>query len=249
LNPARIVFNVESKQAHDLARMNLPPTVDFNSDEPGYDAGVEVSSGSLTGAMIFYNSSEPMTPRFGPLNDVEPILLANGDKGVGVPANLLPHTVFDSPVKIFLPCPGVADVSQLMLCHYNGQEWQLAADEYGNILPGGEGWMVPGSRVNHNDVSPPLIEVQVHHFSAAQAVGSVSTGDSTATVAVAGSSGGGGGGGGGGGCFIGSAGQGFNALWVPAGLFALILCLLPRLNPLRSFSTKIFNRVKVCCPG
>ena len=107
--------------------------------------------------------------------------------------------------------PGVSDVSHLKLYYYNGIEWQLASDENGNILPGGEGWMVPGSRVNHNDVSPPLIEVQVHHFSAAQAVGSVSadivadssSGDGVSADIVADSSGGGGGGG----CFISSAGE------------------------------------------
>jgi hypothetical protein len=101
--------------------------------------------------------------------------------------------------------------------------------------------MVPGSRVNHNDVSPPLIEVQVYHFSAAQAVGSVST-----DIVAASSSGGGGstaivadnssGGGGGGGCFISSAGE---ESWVSSlsllGLWSL-LGLLPWLNSLRSSS-------------
>jgi hypothetical protein len=47
-------------------------------------------------------------------------------------------------------------------------EWQPACDKDGNLLPGGEGWMVSGSRVNHPETSPPLIEIQVYHFSAAQ---------------------------------------------------------------------------------
>ena len=67
--------------------------------------------------------------------------------------------------------------------------------------------MVAGSRVNHMESSPSLIEIQVYHFSAAQAVGSVS-----AAIVADNSSGGGGstGGsssGGGGGCFISSAGE------------------------------------------
>jgi hypothetical protein len=48
--------------------------------------------------------------------------------------------------------------------------------------------MVPGSRVNHNETDPATIEIQVYHFSGAQA-GALSGG-------------GGGGGAGGGGCFI-----------------------------------------------
>jgi hypothetical protein len=51
--------------------------------------------------------------------------------------------------------------------------------------------MVPGSRVNHNETDPATIEIQVYHFSGAQA-GSFT----------------GGGGGGGGGCFISAASHG-----------------------------------------
>ena len=43
-------------------------------------------------------------------------------------------------------------------------------DADGNVLAGGEGWLVPGSRVNHTETNPALIEVQVYHFSGAQAV-------------------------------------------------------------------------------
>ncbi|UCF84826.1 MAG: hypothetical protein JSV50_04130, partial [Desulfobacteraceae bacterium] len=31
--------------------------------------------------------------------------------------------------------------------------------------PDGEGWMVPGSRVNHNDGDPSTIEIKIYHFS------------------------------------------------------------------------------------
>ena len=48
--------------------------------------------------------------------------------------------------------------------------WVMKLDADGDILSGAEGWLVPGSRVNHEQSSPPLIEVQVYHFSAAQAV-------------------------------------------------------------------------------
>jgi hypothetical protein len=79
-------------------------------------------------------------------------------------------------VKIFIPCHGVKDVGNLSLYHFNGMKWRRACDADGNILSGGEGWLVPGSRVNHNDANPPLIEIEVYHFSAAQAVNTVPTG-------------------------------------------------------------------------
>ena len=61
---------------------------------------------------------------------------------------------------------------------------------------GGEGWIVPGSRVNHDNGSPSTIEIQVYHFTGIQAgFSSGSGGRSTDDVA-------------GGGCFIATAAYG-----------------------------------------
>jgi hypothetical protein len=79
-------------------------------------------------------------------------------------------------------------------------EWLEAVNANGEVLPGGIGWAVPDSRVNHSELEPPMIEVQVYHFSAAQAA--VIVVDSGSGGGAAGSSSGGGGGGA---CFIGSA--------------------------------------------
>ncbi|MBT8351654.1 MAG: hypothetical protein KJO26_10540 [Deltaproteobacteria bacterium] len=107
--------------------------------------------------------------------------------------NLLPPTIFTTPVKLFIPCPGVNDVSILSIYYYNGTNWVMACDASGNVQAGYEGWMVSGSRVNHNNGSPSTIEIKVYHFSA------VIAGD---IISPLGEDGGGGGGGGGGGCFI-----------------------------------------------
>ena len=63
---------------------------------------------------------------------------------------------------------------------------------------GGEGWMVPGSRVNHDNGSPSTIEIQVYHFTGVQA-GSPSGSGWRSTDDVAG-----------GGCFIATAAYGSN---------------------------------------
>jgi hypothetical protein len=62
------------------------------------------------------------------------------------------------------------DITSAGLAYHDGTQWLPAADADGNVFAGGEGWLVPGSRVNHMDSRPALIEVQVYHFSGVQAV-------------------------------------------------------------------------------
>jgi subtilisin family serine protease len=186
-------FNVETAEQHDKAlnsKSNPPSQTAVLPPEDDYDNVIQVNSGDLTGARIFYNNGE-MIPQLGPTDEIPPVNLT-GVNGVAVPMNLQPPTVFNTPLKILIPCPGYTDVSSLNVYYYDGNSWALACDAAGNVQPGGEGWMVPGSRVNHNETDPAAIEIQIVHFSSVQA-GFFSSG------------GGGDGGGGGGGCFIAAA--------------------------------------------
>ncbi len=142
--------------------------------EGGYDAGIQVDSGDLAGARIIYNSDEPIKPTFDLSSELPP-LDVEGFNGVGIPMVLQPHAVFRTPVRIFIPCPEYSDLSELRVMLHNGEEWIAACDENGEILPGGEGWMVPGSRINHNNGAPSTIEIQVYHFSAVQAAADATT--------------------------------------------------------------------------
>jgi hypothetical protein len=173
LRPAPFEFKIESGAQKRASRKNLPQTNEFYASdlfpEKNHDAGIEVTEGKLRGAKVIYSSLEPLTPEFGSLNTIEDINL-EGIRAAGMPANLMPHTVFDTPVTLFLPISEDADIRTVGLAYHDGTQWMPAADAEGNVLPGAEGWMVPGSRINHEQSSPPLIEVQVHHFSAAQAV-------------------------------------------------------------------------------
>ncbi len=190
-------FKVEKEIEHDEAAFNSPDTDLVPPSDPaiipqeGYDAGIEVVSGDLEGAKIIYDSTDPVTPTLGPTEEMPP-LGVKGSNGVGVPMNLQPPTVFSTPVKLFIPCPDHTDVNDLSIFLFNGTGWVLACDGSGNVQPDAEGWMVPGSRVNHNNGNPSTIEIQVYHFSGAWAA----------------SGSGGGGGGGGGGCFIATAAYG-----------------------------------------
>jgi subtilisin family serine protease len=200
---AAIDFNVETVAEHDAARdpANLPDSSAVGIGDPDMGAsedGIRVDSGDLEDAKVIYDSSERRTPAFGPIAEIPPLNIS-GSGAVGVPMNLQPPTVFDVPVRIFMPCPGYTDVSRLSVYYYNGSNWVRAGDAAGNVLTGADGWMVPGSRVNHNETDPATIEIQVYHFSGAQA----------GTFSAASSTGGGGGGGGGGSiCFITAAAHG-----------------------------------------
>jgi len=173
LRPAPFEFKIESAAEKTASRQNLPKTNEFYAVDPfsenNYDTVIEVTEGRLRGAKVIYCSREPLTPEFGSPNAIEEINL-EGIRAAGVPVNLMPHTVFDAPVSLFLPISEDADIQSVGLAYYDGTQWMAAADADGNLLPGAEGWLVPGSRVNHEASTPPLIEVQVHHFSGAQAV-------------------------------------------------------------------------------
>ena len=181
-------FKIESDPGHSTAFDRLPD-YEFvgNSDliyETHYDSGMEILSGELEGAKILFDSNEPLTPGFGPSDDVEALII-DGEEGIGEPLNLVPHAVFHEPVTIFIPFPEGTDLEETDIFYHNGVEWLRACDADGNVLPGGIGWMVAGSRVNHYGTSPPSVELQVYHFSSVQGFvafrGSAKTGSSGGT--------------------------------------------------------------------
>ena len=156
----------------DPAEFSSVPEYDFVDGEElrsdaRFDAGMEILSGEQQGAKILYNSEEPLTPGFGPTNEIEAVNLAD-TQGAGAPLNLVPHTIFHTPVKLMIPFPAGTDIENLDIFYHNGVEWLPACDADGNVLPGGRGWMVAGSRVNHYLTDPTQVEIQVYHFSAVQ---------------------------------------------------------------------------------
>ena len=182
-NPYNFCFRVESIEEHQQAEENAPPVEEVVNDTQVIIRALDL----IEGAMIIYDSTQPEIPEcglyFGPVDEIPPLDIADG---VGMPVNLLPPTVFEVPVIIFIPCPGVTDVSSLDIYRYSPASGWVKAQ------PGDGWWVEDGYRVNHNDTDPPTIEIKVWHFSAAQA----------GSLPAPASEDGGGGGGGGGGCFI-----------------------------------------------
>jgi chitinase len=207
MTPKTLAFRIQTAAEEQKEAESLPNTITSpNTPGPGLTTSEVTNTATmLDGAAIIYDSAVPanigIVPYFGPTADI-PVFNAEGNTGVGVAMNLLPPALFPSPVTLVIPCPGHTDVSGLYVYYYNGQQWVLACDPFGNVQPGGLGWMVPRSRVNHNG-NPAWIEIEVYHFSAVIAATTSGTKMAVATpgTTVTMNSGGGGGGGG---CFISS---------------------------------------------
>lgn len=179
LQPSFFIFKIESEEEARWAEENAPTTVVLKDTPTAGKTTVSVQGGALDGAGITYDSSLlqelGFEPEFGPLGEVPQA------PGLGIPLNLVPPAVLPKPVTLTIPCPGYKEVSSLSVYYYDGREWWLACDDAGNVTPEGEGWMVPGSRVNHNEDQngPAYVQIQVYHFSAAATGASA---DAAATV-------------------------------------------------------------------
>ncbi len=170
-------FQIESLAEHEwaLSREPVQATVDMGdgtselSANPIPDA---IDDEQLDGAKVIYNSSEPIKPRFGPVDELPPLDVATP---AGIPMNLEPANEFDNPVTLIIPVPGaqLADsngdgipdkgLEAYDIYQYTAEPtvlWRNVAD-----VPG---WAVEGSRVNHYETVPPSIEIKVYHFSGVQ---------------------------------------------------------------------------------
>jgi hypothetical protein len=206
-NPMNLLTNDQGTNIGGWELLKLEETqidvgpVDPNDPALGgdYDTGIQVNSGELAGAKIIYNSNEPVPPRFGPPDEVPPFDI-EGIHAVAVPLNLQPSgTAFNTPVKVFIPCPPFLWVNDLEVYAYDGTDWIYVCDAEGIVQPGAVDLMVAGSRVNRNETVPSCIEVQFYHFTGFQAGYAINPEeDDTATggtIQVPG-------GDGGGGCFV-----------------------------------------------
>jgi hypothetical protein len=165
-------IKIETESEHGEAEAASPKTEPVDVSDPDledpeytYNAGIKVTSGKLKGAKIIYNSNESVKPRFGPTKEIPSLDAQNED----IPMNLQPPNVFSTPVKLIIPYRGVSDVSDVCIFLFTGNRWVQACNADGNVEADGEGWMVPGSRANHNKGKPSTIEIKVYHFSAVQA--------------------------------------------------------------------------------
>ena len=152
-----------------------------SSIDPGYDRGWAITSGSQKGFKVMYSSSEGVTPTLG-LSGAIPPLNLSGVTPLGSPLNLQPSPIyFDTPVKIYIPCPGYSDLNRVNIYHYNDVEWSAVNDAYD--------WIVANSIEEHYETSPYTIAAKIKHFSGVQAGVPAAESDSS----------------GGGGCFVATA--------------------------------------------
>jgi hypothetical protein len=228
---ASFEFKIESEEERDDAYATRPITEE--STTANLTTLTVVSNDSLNGLRLVFDKNEPITPYVRSSYEIPPVNFS-GITPVGYPASFGPPTVFNNPVRVTMPIPNweqqggliddlirdlwgdedKSDVGDLNLYVFDGFEWVYASSSYntgGVIQPGGEGWMVPGSLVAHNDTTPPTLEVQVHHFSAIQT--GATEGDSDAL-----------------GCFITAATVGSEMEWLLNPIALLLAFILPILT-------------------
>jgi hypothetical protein len=174
MEPITFRFKIQGQERDNEAKIKAPKLSTRPDSASPSKKKSSVDSGELKGASITYDSNLMqeigLEPYIGPSEEIPPLSVA---EAAGAAVNLLPPAVFPTGVKVTIPCPASSDVSTLSIYYYDGENWVPACDSAGNVLPEGEGWMVRGSRINHNydteTGTPAHIEIQVYHFSAAVA--------------------------------------------------------------------------------
>lgn len=169
MTQANYNFKIESQEQKNKGKGKRPNQ--NKTTEAGVTTITVTSGDDLNGFELEYESDEPITPYVKDSDEI-PSLDLEGVTPVGVPVNLGPPNVFNNPVTLTLPVPYDGDPGELQLYLHDGVEWNHASSSYnrgGKVLSGGDGWIVPGSLVYHEDTEPPTLEVQVNHFSAVQA--------------------------------------------------------------------------------
>ena len=85
---------------------------------------------------------------------------------------------FRFSVRFQIPVPGNSNVKDVGVYVKEGHDWVRSCSNDCDVDANGYGWMVPGSRVNHNNGSPSSIEIMVYHsaeFQAGVATGAEAT--------------------------------------------------------------------------
>jgi len=125
------------------------------------------------GAKIIYDCDEPVKPRFGPVGELPSLDVSTG---VGAPLNIEPPNVFDYPVTLIVPLPGIelvdtnadgtpdAGLEASGIYQYNAEPTVLWRD-----IADAPGLAVAGSRIDHYETIPPSIEVKVNRSGGFQA--------------------------------------------------------------------------------
>ncbi|MGA1864510.1 MAG: hypothetical protein ACMUHX_05560 [bacterium] len=160
LSSCEYSFRVESEAEYILELKNTPPFIMDESDQIKYKI-IADSGSEIRGAKIIYDPYEPVKPRFGSFAGLPDICKVNA-VAVGCPLSLEPPTVFNNPVTILVPCPGINDLSNVKIFFYNPVIGWMPASEV-------VGLMLNNSIVYNPETDPPTIEIRINYSGVFQA--------------------------------------------------------------------------------
>lgn len=174
-------FSTETEAEHLAAQDEAPATTALPTDDPdlapdeGYDTGLTVTEGSLTGSKVIFSSDSAVSPVVGPSNEV-PELPADAGLPLGAPLNLQPPSVSETPTRLILPCRGAttADTSpeSLNVQIYAGDRWVKAYNADGSVTSEAQGWVAPVEKklTTAADGQVTMLEVSTYQNTAVQVV-------------------------------------------------------------------------------
>jgi hypothetical protein len=190
--PETFTFKTETSGNHDK-RTGSKPQLNTQVDK----SGLVTISDPNTGTVVEFMDNLPVEPYVDgttPLGNLSSVAVTD-------PVELVPHCVFSEGADVFIPIPGLSQVSDrgLLVYGFDGEDWIPIIDMSGNDLTEGT-WVVPGwnnglSWEVVDQGNPSGIWIKVYHFSSFVAGYALTGGTTSASTAGADTEAGGG-------CFI-----------------------------------------------
>ncbi|MGA1840028.1 MAG: hypothetical protein ACMUIU_05320 [bacterium] len=160
MNTYEYSFRVESQAEYIFELENTPSFILDESDQIKHKI-IADSGSEIEGAKIIYDPCEPLKPRFGSFIELPDMYEVNA-VAVGRPLSLEPRTVFNNPVTIFVPCPGISDLSNVKIYFYNPVIGWVPASQV-------DGLMLNDTILNNPETNPPTIAIRINYSGVFQA--------------------------------------------------------------------------------
>lgn len=138
------------------------------STSPAVDTVVDATQGltslygkegtELDGFMLTYATSETVPPRLGPSSEIVPM---DDPRMLDLLLNVEPVSYYETLVTVTADVSSVVDLSSTRIYYYNPSLGWVRALE-------GDGWLMPGSRVEHIEGTTKVLEFQVQYAAPVQ---------------------------------------------------------------------------------
>ena len=153
MTPYAYSFKTETSEEQAAAADMAPEITVIVDTVQGWTTLYGQEGTELEGVTVTYSNDEMVPPRFGPSDEIPPM---DDPRMLGILLNIEPTSYYETPVTIIVPVSGVLDITKLRVYYFNPSlGWVRAA--------GGDGWLVPGSRIEYLEAGVETVEFQIAH--------------------------------------------------------------------------------------